>query len=188
MSARAWIRQSTGGIVDGRGWEIHRDSEEALADDGNLGLPWSLWHHGEYVGNYATVVDAKADAVPVDCSKCGPSLRDFPVGSYVRRLYDNAIGLVVAHQPRRSSSLPDALTVEIDGEEWSGTLQAWESITQAEALATLIRTSIETARADASATFAQYIEADERDRRSSLANRRVAFMWRTFYDINSQEG
>lgn len=79
MTDQTWTRTESGGLSDGRGWEIHRDTAETLKDDGHEGLPWSLWHHGEYVENYATMADAQAGAVPVDCTKCGdptPAHRD----------------------------------------------------------------------------------------------------------------
>lgn len=76
---RTWIRNSYGSITDGIGWEIYRDSDDSLIEDfGNVGKPWSLWHHGEYVNNYPTVEAAKADADPVDCSKCADLLPSNP--------------------------------------------------------------------------------------------------------------
>lgn len=61
--ARTWHRDSFGGITDGQGWEIHRDPAD-MTDD--VTRPISLWRRGEYVGNYPTVSDAKADAHPVE--------------------------------------------------------------------------------------------------------------------------
>lgn len=65
---RPWFRDSHGAITDGNGWEIHRDAPDS--DDYDPAEPWSLWHHGEYVANYSTTTDAKADAIPAGCSKC----------------------------------------------------------------------------------------------------------------------
>lgn len=63
---RAWLRTSHGGITDGQGWEIYKDASDTLQEEGNEGRPWSLWRSGEYVGNYPTPADAKADATPQD--------------------------------------------------------------------------------------------------------------------------
>lgn len=74
---RAWWRNDHGGITDGRGWEVYRDAAD-LADDGR---PWSLWHHGEYVGTYVTADAAIRDATPVDCSKCDEIRPSAPVAT-----------------------------------------------------------------------------------------------------------
>lgn len=103
-AARAWTRQSTGGIVDGRGWEIHRDTPGACDE----AQPWSLWHHGEYVNNYATVVDAKADAVPVDCSRCDSVDRMPAVGDSIPACIQ--IGHYGAHIAR-----PECLVIDAYG-------------------------------------------------------------------------
>lgn len=69
MGAIKWWANSYGTVTNGIGWEIAKDTD-ALAEDDSEGSPWSLWHHGEYVGNYATVEDAKVDADSSICSKC----------------------------------------------------------------------------------------------------------------------
>lgn len=66
MTGMKWFRNSYGVIVNGIGWEIDRDPGLDAHDEG----PWALYHHGEYVGNYSTVEDAKADVDTSDCSKC----------------------------------------------------------------------------------------------------------------------
>jgi hypothetical protein len=113
------------------------------------------------------------------------TLEDFPVGSYVRRLLDHEIGVVVNHQS--SAQLGDAIGVEIDGETWSGTLGAWEHVEPLDALATLIRTSIQLSRKSASSTFATHVSEEERETREREAQARVTAMWRTFYDIAGRQ-
>lgn len=66
---RVWFRNSYGVITDGAGWEIDRHTSDRC-EECDPARPWSLWHHGEFVGDYATPAAAKADATPVDCSKC----------------------------------------------------------------------------------------------------------------------
>lgn len=66
MTTRTWIRNEYGSITDGDGWDVYRDADDTIIDNrGDLGKPWSLWHYGEYVGNYATVEDAKAATEPL---------------------------------------------------------------------------------------------------------------------------
>lgn len=116
------------------------------------------------------------------------TLEDFPVGSLVRRLYDGRVARVAHHQPRRSASLPDALGVEIDGDVWSGTLQAWEPITPLDALAVEMRRALTTRGLAAARSEYRDVESDVAAAAQRTASQAETNMWRLFYDIASAAG
>ena len=51
-------------------WTSHNGGFEVWRNNVTDEMPFTLFHHGEWVGVYWYTQQAKRDAVPLDCSKC----------------------------------------------------------------------------------------------------------------------
>jgi hypothetical protein len=115
-----------------------------------------------------------------------------PLGTRVKRLMDNKLGTVVNHQDFGGQQ---AFGVDIDGEIWSGTSEAWEVVSPREELRLLIHAARQAAH-EAGYAQARYVHdhfaqaehlRDENQAARAKADAAMTALWRAFYDLASEE-